>query len=216
MRTTCINLTPYDPNRISRRIFTLIELLVVIAIIAILSALLLPALKQAREIAKQANCSGNLKQFGQMTQMYSNDYNDWVIAARLEGNYWLFNSSLGDYGIKVQYYGAPAIYDVSGHVTLCPSNEGRDGGYNVNYGINYYIGYGNGTTVSVPYKKLTSITTPSTFWTFSDAGWYSLNATYPKYVNSNYGGMLGDRSFYYHNGGGNVLYLDGHTLWEKR
>jgi len=108
----------------SRKGFTLIELLVVVAIIAVLIALLLPALGHAREQARKAVCSSNLHQILVAVNSYATTYNDKVAAG---GHDWepqivqwqipLFRVGLA------HYFYTKDLQDF--RVITCPSDKGR-------------------------------------------------------------------------------------------
>jgi prepilin-type N-terminal cleavage/methylation domain-containing protein len=93
--------------------FSLVELLVVIGIIAILIALLMPALVRAREQAKSVQCQSNLRQVGVMLMIYANQWGGWVYPPNLGAN----KPPEQRWPVHVFH---PPIYDPP--VMLCPSD----------------------------------------------------------------------------------------------
>jgi len=187
-----------------RKGFTLIELLVVVAIIAILAAMLMPALSKAREKARAAVCINNLKQLYTAFRMYINDYDQYLPPYRITNGPWDWD---GWEALIVPYLGGKLQYPQNRSerfagfckVFICPTDRSKTNP-KCSYGYNAY-------PLAWQYYYF--------FPTIPDN--YML-------VLDKFGNTLGEGSSHYwtgwsipkvHSGGANVLYKGGYVKWVK-
>ena len=140
-----MSLALLQKGSVMKKRFTLIELLVVIAIIAILAALLLPALGKAKALALKISCAGNLKQVTQAFTLYSNNCNGWICTMGPAGVEWYriaemartlgLTSSANQENSYIAIDESSMLPPERRPVTLCPANAD----FNV---VNWSICYG--------------------------------------------------------------------------
>ena len=171
--------------------FTLIELLVVIAIIAILAAMLLPALARAREMARRASCASNLRQIGLAVRMYSTDFDEFLPTSGTADD--------GTHSLKPLY----PLYLGTLEIFRCPSDGEGPPTTKEEIGTHSAFAYKNVDGRGVFLTEMAESDTPLASDDFAAMDLLTTD-TVTLQADDNHG-----------QDGVNILYLGGHVRWES-
>lgn len=212
-----------DPNECQNKEkwkkFTLVELLIVVAVIGILVSLLLPALKSARDKAKEIGCANNLKQQSVGLLNYANDFNGWLPPTRVDTascHYYFWGNYIND-----NYLKSPGIFLCASHPSPSEmsfwsggewevgerTKAGNTYGYNLRPSDNY-TPVDWDVSVSLPYR-LPSFKKPSESMIVSEAR-QDVQSSENWYV-YNFAGTSNWSVAFNHRQGANALFIDGHV-----
>ena len=216
-------------NEERRTGFTLIELLVVIGIVAMLVALLLPALSNARESAKSFQCLSNLRQLATAAHAYAALHNGSYPIAYYSGSdeqfvyayHWDFTLRL-DKGTGRRSVVPGLLWQGASEarVQQCPSFDGRSNtlmdphtGYNYNTS---FVGRGESELIAAP-AKINQVKSASTTALFGDGEWASgankyMRSPLPSPSDSNLSARHAGTQGYRHRKATNVAFADGHAV----